>query len=161
MWKSVKPSHLGIGLIAFGFIFIVLGWNGAAGSNCVDCQIPYLLSGGFAGLAFIVIGGGLLLFEAMRRQQAHIESKLIELIDVLRDGPRATERPAAAGSPRQLSGGANSNGLVVVGRSSFHRPDCRLVDGKQELDYTTPAEAKERGLQPCRVCEPVKVSARR
>ncbi len=160
MWRSLKPSHLGIGLIAFGFIFIVLGWNGAASAGCVDCQIPYLLSGGFAGLAFIVIGGGLLLFEGMRRQQAHMENKLNELIDVMRENPREANGHSATAT-RQTARSSLGNGMVVAGKSSFHRPDCRLVEGKEDLDFTTPSDAKERGLQPCRVCEPTKVAATR
>jgi hypothetical protein len=158
MWRNVKPQHLGIFFIGVGFVFMIVGWNGAANVNCVDCQIPYLLSGGFVGLAFIVVGGGLLLFEALRRHQAHLEDRLIQLIDA-QQGSANGAAPKTA--PVKLSGARSANGMVVIGRSSFHRPDCRLVEGKEDLDYASMADAEERGLSPCRVCDPTKVTASR
>jgi methylphosphotriester-DNA--protein-cysteine methyltransferase len=55
---------------------------------------------------------------------------------------------------------AVANGMVVVGRASFHRPDCRLVEGKEDLDYASQDEATARGLSPCRVCDPTKPATR-
>jgi hypothetical protein len=163
MWKSIKPSQLGLGLVGVGFIAMIIAWNGAASVNCVDCQLPYLLSGGFIGLAFVVLGGGLLLFEAIRRQRAHLETKLDALIAAVQSGSSNgtaathTQAAALADAARKT---ARSNGMVVVGRSSFHRPDCRLVEGKDNLDFASAEEAKARGLLPCRVCEPAKAARR-
>lgn len=160
--KSFKPQHLGLGLIGLGFVFILLAWNGAAKVSFVDGQIPYLISGGFAGLSMVVLGGGLLLFVAITRQSAHLEAKFDELIEVM----RASAAPGAAASPTPVARAVTkakpaTNGLVVVGRSSFHCPDCRLVEGKEDADLATPDEAAERGLSPCRVCAPTRPAARR
>ena len=74
-----------------------------------------------------------------------MESKLDLLAEaVLEAAGRRTE----AGTPRDLSG------LVVAGSASYHVPGCRLVDGREQTDFLTPAEARERELKACRVCSP-------
>jgi hypothetical protein len=153
--KNLKPHYVALGLIGLGFVFILIGWNGAAGQSCVDCQVPYLLSGGFGGLAFVVVGGGLLLFESGRRARAHLEQKLDELIDLLRSGGGETPDKAA---PTATVAPRSPDGMVVVGRTSFHRPDCRLAVGKEGMDFAPAAEAVARGLTPCRVCDPTRVA---
>jgi hypothetical protein len=45
-----------IGII-FGFVLILLGWYGAAHSPYLYEEMPYLISGGILGLAFVVAGG--------------------------------------------------------------------------------------------------------
>ncbi|MFA5891591.1 MAG: hypothetical protein WDA27_11680 [Actinomycetota bacterium] len=163
-FKIGLPAAVALGFLGLGFLFILLGWNGSAGVNCVDCQIPYLISGGAAGLGFIILGAGLLLFEAGRRARGQLESKIDELVDAIRrntERPADTEAPPAAApaAPRRTAKtAASTNGNVVIGRSSFHRPGCRLVEGKEDLDHASKDEAIARGLQPCRVCDPTLAS---
>lgn len=150
-----RTATLALVFIGLGFFFIFMGWYGSAGHACVDCQIPYLISGGAAGLAFIGLGSGLLIFESGRRAVARLELKLEQLADAIQPGSATAngnvDAPKAAPLPETIS----VNGLVVVGRSSFHRPDCRLVAGKEDVDYAPGQEALDRGLQPCRVCDPL------
>ena len=47
---------LGIVYCIAGFVLIFLGWNGAASNDRVEAQIPYVVSGGIAGLALVVSG---------------------------------------------------------------------------------------------------------
>src|SRR5260370_7946064 len=49
LWPKLG-GQLGSLCIALGFIVILLGWNGAAGVDFTQGQIPYLLSGGAFGL---------------------------------------------------------------------------------------------------------------
>ena len=47
-----------------------------------------------------------------------------------------------------------SEQLVVAGRSSFHREDCHLVAGRDDMATITRLEAEAKSLSPCRVCKP-------
>lgn len=140
--------------IALGFAFIALAWNGAAGIDFTTGQLPYLLSGGAAGLGFIGLGAAMLLFESGRRATSKLEEKLDELIEVMRNSPAApTAATPAVGVTKTPV--ARNGSTVIVGRSSFHLPDCRLVEGKDGLDEATRDSAIAMGLQACRVCDPL------
>lgn len=151
--KLGLAASLGLGFIALGFIVIGIAWNGAASLDYAQGQIPFLISGGATGLGFIGLGVGLLLFEAGRRARAQLEQKVDALIDAVHAAGGGGTAEVEVMAPAE----AASNGLVVVGRSSFHRPDCRLVAGKENVTYASPDEASARGLYPCRVCDPTRV----
>jgi hypothetical protein len=143
---------LGLLFLAAGFSVIGVAWNGAASVACVDCQFPYLISGGATGIGLIVLGSTLLVVSALRAERMHLQA-------TLEDARGAV--PAAAGTA-EVSGsrtGASSNGSVVIGRSTYHRPDCRLVKGKADLERTSVAEAAASGLSACRVCSPATADA--
>lgn len=149
-------------LIALGFVFIALAWNGAARVDFTQGQMPYLLSGGAAGLGFIGLGAAMLLFESGRRATGKLEEKLDELIEVIRLQPGAalSSMPTASVPAVKASSGRNGN-TVIVGRSSFHLPDCRLVEGKDSLEESTRDAAVALGLQACRVCDPLAATSRK
>jgi hypothetical protein len=160
-----KAAQIGIGFVGLGFLVIFIAWNGAAEQNCVDCQIPFLISGGATGLGLIIIGAALIMFEAARRDRAHLEAKLTELTDAIQgrshgssNGSHVAAPPVAATAPVPS---VTDPDLVVVGRSSYHRIDCRLVEGKEDLEYASRAEAQDRGLNACRVCDAAEAPAGR
>lgn len=142
----------GLGRFGGGFALLVLGlgllsilfaWNGAAGEPFVAAQVPYLVSGGFIGLSLVAVGCTMLVVQSARIDRARTEAKLDVLIAAVEKG-----LGNAGNAPRDLSG------LVAAGSSSYHRPDCRLIDGREEVSYLTPEEARARYLTPCRVCAP-------
>ncbi len=135
----------GLGLAAVGIIAIAVGWNGAAGQLSVTAQVPYILSGGLIGTAFVMLGAAMLVVQSAREDRAILESKLDLLAEAFLEGQG---RAAKADAPRDLSG------LVVAGSASYHVPGCRLVDGREETSYLTPPEARDRDLKACRVCQP-------
>lgn len=47
---------LGAVAAPLGLFLIGIGWYGSAGSGLVFEQVPYVVSGGLAGLAFVVVG---------------------------------------------------------------------------------------------------------
>src|SRR5439155_3180496 len=53
-------GKLGIVVGLLGAVILYLGWNGAASHNDIRKQFPYLVSGGMAGLALVVVGAALL-----------------------------------------------------------------------------------------------------
>lgn len=142
-------SPLSIVLIGLGLLILAIGANGIRSNGTVVQQMPYLLTGGALGLAFVVFGSAYLLVQNARQDRAKLEAKLDQLLDALATLPQAGAR---ADAPRDLSG------LVVAGTASYHVPGCRLVDGREQTDFLTPAEAADRSLKPCRVCQPEKAT---
>ena len=75
-----------------GFIVMFLGWYGAARSYPEVAQIPYIISGGFVGLALVILGGLLLAsavwISQLGRMQRAMEARLDQL-------ERAREESAA------------------------------------------------------------------
>lgn len=135
-----------LAFIAAGFIVIGVAWNGAASIDFAQGQIPYLLSGGAAGLGLVGVGVTLMLFEGTRRSRVHLDQRLDAIVRALEETGRAVGE--------QQNGHRSTEGLVVVGSTSYHQPDCRLVAGKQEQTVLSREEASERGLTPCRICVP-------
>jgi len=137
-------NPLSIILIGLGLLVIVIGANGIRSNGTVVQQMPYLLTGGVLGMAFVVFGSAYLLVQNGRQDRARLEAKLDEVVALLASLPTA----GGAASPRDVSG------LVVAGTASFHSPTCRLVDGREQVTYLTPGEARAAKLKPCRVCKP-------
>jgi hypothetical protein len=78
---------LGIGYCIVGFFLIFLGWNGAASNDREPAQIPYVISGGIAGLGLVVLGAALIVAHSLRTDR-------IELRGSIDDLRAATERLA-------------------------------------------------------------------
>ena len=133
---------LGLLFAAIGFAVIGFGWNGAAREALVDKQFPYLISGGVGGLALVMFGGVLLLMAQLRSERAKLAAQIEEMGSLV---SKAAAAPAAE---------AGTNGRVVAGSATYHRSDCRLVQGKSDLDVVPVEVARERGLSACRVCNP-------
>lgn len=132
---------LGLTFLLAGFVAIGLGWNGMAREACADCQLPFLLSGGAAGLGLILLGATLIVAAQLRDERLKLAQTLREV--------------GTAVSKAVTSGGAAAPGeLVVAGKSTYHRPGCRLVEGKTDVDLVSVEVAKLNGLSACRVCSP-------
>lgn len=140
---SKGSSYLSVALIATGFLVIALAWNGAAGQACVDCQFPYLISGGLGGASLVATGLFLANINARRQDTQALLTKLSEVAD-------AVGGAGAAGGPTAVPEGSD---LVVAGRTTYHVADCRLVEGRSDLQVMAPQIARDRGLAPCRICD--------
>ena len=135
----------GIVLVAVGLLVIGLGINGASGQLSVVAQVPYLISGGILGVALVILGAAMLIVQGAREDRSLLEAKLDLLAEAFLEGQG---RQAKADAPGDLSG------LVIAGSASYHVPGCRLVDGREQTSYLTPAEARGQELKACRVCRP-------
>lgn len=146
-WAGMA-GRIGMGFAAVGFLVILLAWNGAAGLDYAQGQLPYLISGGVGGLGLIVIGGALIVAESNRRDRAVLEAQLSELV-------AAVERMSTSTVTAQTATTVVSEGdLVVAGRSSFHAPSCHLVEERPDSAQMTREQAEQASLKPCRVCKP-------
>lgn len=135
---------LGLVFIAGGFIVIGKAWDGAASINFVQGQVPYLLSGGFLGLGLIVVGCAMLVLSSVRAERKALTDQYERMSTLL---GRNLSR-------LQVSSNGSSGEQVVVGDNVYHRPDCRILTGKDDLMTVALEQAAGEGLQPCRVCDP-------
>lgn len=153
---GASVGRISILVIGVGLLLIGLGWNGMAGSGGeingvpnLNAQLPWLVSGGILGLALVVFGAALLIAHNARADRMHLEAKLTELIDGL-----AQSGAPAAPSARGATSSSGRGGLRA-GATAFHRANCRLIEGRDDLESVTRRAAEAQGLRACRVCKPV------
>jgi hypothetical protein len=145
----------GAAMVVVGVPAIVLGWYGASRTPYVFEQVPYLISGGLLGLALALLGG-LFYFaywitkqiQETRRQTEQTGRALGEIRDLLARGVIATTADKAH---------ATGNGSFVATEKGtmFHKSDCVVVQGREDLRSVEPGA---KGLEPCKICEPLAVS---
>ena len=143
-FASMLGGKLGVAVIAVGFIAIFLGWNGAASFNDLRQQFPYLISGGLAGLALVVVGAALLVVDGARSDRAALQASLDELRHAIEASAASAAAPAAM---------AVGEDLVVLGASSFHRTSCRMVQDR-DMPLGSREAAIADGMAACRICTP-------
>jgi hypothetical protein len=129
------------GLAGLGGLLLVLGWYGVSGESLTAKQLPYLVSGGLGGIALVILAAALLTTQDVRRQLDRlqtVEQRVTTLYELLVEElvPKALDA---------------ADVVCVAGGSTYHRPTCPLVAGKE----TAPPGAAERlALTPCDVCQP-------
>lgn len=137
---------IAVGILIVGIVFVMLGWYGAAYTNIITEQIPYLISGGLLGLGLIIVAGFLV-------SSALVERRTEEL---RRDLMRAMRGAPVAGAIDEAAYARSSNGAKVYALAdghSFHLAGCPIVEGK-ETRQLAPREAFAAGLAPCKLCGP-------
>jgi hypothetical protein len=97
-----------VGLCVLGFLLVFLGWNGAASVDRIQSQFPYLISGGIAGLCFVVLGVGMIIVQNQRADRAALQATLRELQESLERGGLAeangtARKPFAKPAPRPVA----------------------------------------------------------
>jgi hypothetical protein len=169
-------------LAAAGAVLLLGCYLGVSREELVSRQLPYLVSGGFGGLALVIVGSALLVADRAAggralelRQARQIDDLHALIVAATTAGSQqpaqaaqasATTPAGAQATVPGLSGpvgqpamsGGQGDGLapwlaVPAGRT-FHRPGCDLVTGKPALPVG-PAEVETRGLTPCKVCTPL------
>jgi hypothetical protein len=85
-----SPLYTAVTLVGLGFVLIFFGWNGAAGKDYTQGQIPYLISGGVTGLALVLCGLAIVIVQAVRREALLLASKLDRLAEALGAPPETS-----------------------------------------------------------------------
>jgi hypothetical protein len=162
VWASVRPV-LGYLLVAVGLVLLLTSYLGVSREVLVAKQIPYLVSGGLFGLAFVTLGSRLLLIEDLRRDSGRLdklERAVAELHAALLSRPDAPQIPT--GQYERTASTATVNGrdsaerlLALAGGDSFHRQDCPIVEGKSTARPLTATAAQRKGLHACPMCQPL------
>ena len=138
-------------MVPGGFAIMVLGWYGAAHTPFVFEQIPYLISGGLVGVGLMVAGGLLYIGSWLARlaeQERDDTAKVRELIAGLRVDLQ-TRLTDGSGTPS--SNGHASAYVATPTGTMYHRPDCSVVAGRDDL---RPADPDDPESIPCRICNP-------
>jgi hypothetical protein len=148
-WVRSSPVTAGVALVVAGVVALFLAWNGAAGVDHVEGQLPYLISGGLVGIG--LIGAGLTVVNVQARRQDNAE--LLARLDDISEALQLLGNPVAATAAPALVAVPDA-GLVVGGRSTYHLPSCRVVSDREGLQPMAVAQAEARGLNPCRICNP-------
>jgi hypothetical protein len=143
-------------LLPIGIAVIVLGWQGAAHGSVDQQQIPYLISGGILGLAFVTIGGFFFWAHWLYRMYDQAELHHLERMRVQAEQHSELLRALGDRGAGVAAAGASSasDGAFVATASgtNFHTVDCPIVSGRAGLRRITTAQAKS--MKPCRICEP-------
>ena len=129
IWSRLG-GQLGVGLCLVGFLLVFLGWNGAASVDRVTSQFPYLLSGGVAGLCFVVLGVGMIVVQNQRADRAALQATLREVQEALERagvaegavGRRTTFRPPGP-RPEALAGARSPREEQPAGETSDAAPE--------------------------------------
>ena len=146
-------------LVAVGFLMIVIGYlQVSAASNTRD-QLSYLSSGSVGGLGVLVVAVMVRLMQVTedRRHTAGGSQGVGDTGDV-----QSPAGNAGLGSVRTQAEASNSAEAVstespvrVRQSSTYHRPDCIFVAGKEQLESLDGIPASRRtGLRACEVCNP-------
>jgi hypothetical protein len=133
-------------LFAVGIVLLILGWYGAAYTNILTEQIPYLISGGLLGLGLIIVAGILASSASTERENREMRR------DLMRAMTNIASRAPAGGYA--LAGGARSDSRTVYsvpGGRSYHFAGCPIVEGKQTQSASI-AQAMDSGLRSCMLC---------
>jgi hypothetical protein len=145
-------AKLGVGFALAGFILVFLGWNGAASTDRVPSQFPYLISGGLVGLCLVIVGAALIIVETGREDRERLRAEMEEL--------RKALGHLGGGSPNGSSASRPRRGGFVAGDTTYHLASCHLLEGRGDLPSVTREEIANRGLVACRVCSPSGAPAR-
>lgn len=127
-------------LFVVGVILVMLGWYGAAHTNILTEQIPYLISGGLLGLGLIIVAGFLASSASAEMQSERMRRDIVEAI---RTQPFASD---ASGPAPTANGHAY---FAVKGGLSYHQAGCPILEGKDVKAISGKAKAP---LAACKLC---------
>lgn len=135
---------------AAGVVLCVLGWYGVSGESITARQLPYLASATVPGAALIVSGAVLVAARSGGRGAAgEVTDRRVELLyDLL------VEQPEGPDTAEQAPAASGADLLAVADGTLYHRRGCPLVTGKDRAEPVDAAQLRERGLDPCPVCDP-------
>jgi hypothetical protein len=162
--KATRPV-VGWVLLGLSALFILFGWIGVSGTPVVAKQIPYVVSGGLAGVFLAVFGAYFLGTEELRKDSGRLdrlERMVAELHQILLSRPDAPAVTTAEAAGETEDVPARTNGQVYVslsGSDMYHRPECAMVGSKSNSAMLAPSTIRKRQLTPCPLCEPTLVDA--
>jgi hypothetical protein len=84
IWRVLRDARVSTtlvfsGVVVAGFLLLAAAWRGVAATLFVVLQVPWLVSGAFAGVAVIGTGLALLMIHLSRTEAAAERAALAEL----------------------------------------------------------------------------------
>jgi hypothetical protein len=154
-WQIVAGSIL----VPLGIVFILMAWYGSAHTHYVQQQIPYLVSGSFAGLGCLILGGLLYWAHWLYRMYDQADQHHEERMRAMEEQTRIlVEQLSAAGGVRAI-GGPSPSTMATTARpyvatatgTVYHLSNCVIVSSHTEgLRSLGPEDLA--GMGPCRLC---------
>jgi hypothetical protein len=99
------------------------------------------------GLGLVLFGSTLLFLSTIRAERQIMTDKWDEMATLL-------GRNLARLGTFSTNGSGESGGQVIAGADTYHRPDCKVLEGKKGLTTISAEQADSEGLTACRVCDP-------
>lgn len=147
---------IGIALLPVGLTALVVGWLGVASNGLVFLQLPYVVSGGLLGVGLLFASGTIYLASWISRTSAVQRRQNDELLAAVTQLQRTIAvLPLAAGG-NGVAARTAGHFLATPSGSMFHRPDCAIVTGREDLREV---EADAAGMHPCGMCSPLDADA--
>lgn len=131
--------------LLLGVVFIMLGWYGAAHTNIITEQIPYLISGGLLGLGLILLSGIMAYSFVIERQNEQLRRDIARALAQ----PRTVTTTAVAAPVDAVAG---EGVFILPGGRSFHLAGCPIIENKDGVRSLTPAKALSAGYAACKLC---------
>lgn len=88
---------IAVAAVVVGLVVLLIGWIGVSGSEAVVKQLPYIMSGGIAGVLFVAIGAVLWLSADLRDEWREIRKLRLQLSSLDLSVP--SQEPVIAASP--------------------------------------------------------------
>lgn len=151
-WRRIELV-VGLLLVAAGFVAVGMGWYDASGTPDVRRQMQALISGGFGGLAAVVLGAAVLQAHVHSRGSRQLADKLDGVTSALLELAMAPFEASAPFSPTP-SETSHRPHRVLASHASYHAAGCDLTAGRDSLREISRDEADAEGLSPCSVCLP-------
>src|SRR4051794_55184 len=137
--KATRPV-IGWVLLGLGALFILIGWIGVSGTPVLAKQIPYVVSGGIAGVFLAVAGAYFLGTEELRKDSGRLD-RLERMVEELHAA--LLTRSDAPEIHTDAATGATTNGRVsyvaLAGSDTYHRADCAMVADKAGTAVLAPS----------------------
>ncbi len=134
-----------------------MGWLGVASNGLVFLQLPYVVSGGMLGIGLLFASGTIYLASWISRTSAVQRQQNEQLLTAVRQLPQTMAvLPLAGATGGNGNGAAGGHFLATPSGSMFHRPECAIVTGREDLREVDP---DARGMKPCGMCEPLSTDA--
>jgi hypothetical protein len=83
--ESATPIVVGLVVCVVGFLLIAFAWSQVGLRRVVAEQVPYVVSAGFTGMGFIVVGAVAVSIQVKRRDAADQLRRLEHLAAMLRE----------------------------------------------------------------------------
>lgn len=152
---------VGIALLPVGLTALLIGWLGVASNGLVFLQLPYVVSGGLLGVGLLFASGTIYLASWISRTaavQRRQNDELLRALTQLQQTVAVLPLAGASGQGRAGNGGRGHGGQYVATPSGtmFHRPDCAIVTGREDLREVEPDDSR---MKPCGMCAPLDADA--
>ena len=156
--KATRPV-VGWVLLGLGALFILIGWIGVSGTPILAKQIPYVVSGGIAGVFLAVAGAYFLGTEELRKDSGRLDrlERMVEELHAVLLTRTDAPAPQPAGAAVTTNGKASY--VALSGSDTYHRADCSMVAKKANTAVLAPSTIQRRNLKPCALCSPVTAEA--